>query len=132
MEMRVVVGGGGGRGVGEQCEVLENPLGDVPVPAVQGDDVGLRADGLLVEELDKVPGGASEELNKGEHLLTHLVSVFADHSVDAISGDVVDVVGLVFELPGDVLDQSDDEVDVEFLLELGFGLGFGLGLLLLH
>ena len=120
MKMRAVVGGGGGGSVGEQCEVLENPLGDVPVPAVQGDDVGLRADGLLVEELDKVPGGASEELNKGENLLAHFVSVFADHSLDAISGDVVDIIGFVFELPGDILDQSDDEVDVKFLLEFGF------------
>lgn len=121
MKMRAIVGGGGGRGISEQGEVLENPLGDIPVPAVQGDDVGLRADDLLIEELYEVSGGASKKLNKGEHLLAHLFSVFADHSFNAISGDVVDIVGLVFELPGDVLDQSDDEVNVKFLFEFGLG-----------
>lgn len=106
---------------GQNCKVRVQSSCYLPVVAIESDYVGLRGDDFTVEQLDEVSGDVAKEVSKGDDLLMSGSSIIALDTVDDVSDDLVDPIGVVFELDCHVLKQKNH----------GFG-WYPLGFVALH
>jgi len=88
---------------GQSCEVRVQSLCYLPVLTVERDNVSLRGDDLSVKQIDEISRDAAEQVCKGDNLLMSISSVFNLQAVNDVSNHLIDVVGLIFELCGHVL-----------------------------
>lgn len=99
---------------GQHLKVFEETTSYLSIPAVESDNVGLRADDFFIEQFYEVPGSASQQLTEEHYLLM-------DGSVTLVLAELfhgdpdylVDVVGFLFELGGGVIEQVDHDLWAE-------------------
>ena len=88
--------------------------------------MSLRTNDFFIQQLNKIPWSSTQQLNKSQHLLINCLSILANHSINTIPGNFIDIISLIPELPCNLVDQSDNDIHMKFLLAQH------LKLLLLH
>jgi hypothetical protein len=121
MQARVLMGTFGRWYFGQNCKVRVQSSCYLPIVAIESDYVGLRGDDFRVEQLDEVSGDVAKEMSKGDDLLMSASPPIVLDTVDDVSDDLVDLIGVVFELDCHVLKQKNH----------GFGC-YPLGFVALH